>query len=124
MGIQAIYPKPKLSKSDKGHKIYPYLLRNISTDRVNQVRSADITYIPLRYGFMYLVAIIDWFSRYVLSWRLSKTLDTTFCLETLESALEINKPIFSSYRKIKKRVRILSCMFCEVDFIPTVSLLC
>ena len=92
MGIQAIYPKPKLSKGDKNHKIYPYLLRNVSINRVNQVWSADITYIPLRYGFMYLVAIIDWFSRYVLSWRLSNTLDTTFCLEALESALEINKP--------------------------------
>jgi len=92
MGIQAIYPKPKLSKSDKSHKIYPYLLRNISIDRENQVWSADITYIPLRDGFMYLVAIIDWFSRYVLSWRLSNTLDNAFCLEALESALEINIP--------------------------------
>lgn len=92
MGIQAIYPKPRLSKSDKGHKIYPYLLRNISIDRVNQVWCADITYLPLCNGFMYLVAIMDWFSRYVLSWRLSNTLDTAFCLEALESALEINKP--------------------------------
>ena len=92
MGIQAIYPKPQLSKKDKGHKIYPYLLRHVSINRVNQVWSADITYIPLRYGFMYLVAIIDWFSRYVLSWRLSNTLDTAFCLEALESALQINKP--------------------------------
>lgn len=92
MGIQAIYPKPKLSKSDKSHKIYPYLLRNVSINRVNQVWCADITYIPLYYGFMYLVAIMDWFSRYVLSWCLSNTLDTAFCLQALESALEINIP--------------------------------
>ena len=92
MGIQAIYPKPRLSKGDKGHKIYPYLLRNVSIDHVNQVWSSDITYVPIRHGFMYLVAIIDWYSRYVLSWQLSNTLETFFCLEALKSALEENKP--------------------------------
>ncbi len=92
MGLQAIYPKPKLSRKDKSHKVYPYLLRNVLINQVNQVWSSDITYVPLRHGFMYLVAIIDWYSRYVLSWRLSNTLDTTFCLEALESALEVNKP--------------------------------
>ena len=92
MGIQAIYPKPRLSKHDKSHKIYPYLLRNVSIDHVNQVWSTDITYVPIHHGFMYFVAIIDWYSRYVLSWRLSNTLETTFCLEALKSALEVNKP--------------------------------
>lgn len=92
MGIQAIYPKPRLSNRDKSHKIYPYLLRNVAIDHVNQVWSTDITYVPIRHGFMYLVAIIDWYSRYVLSWRLSNTLETTFCLEALKSALEVNKP--------------------------------
>ena len=92
MGIQAIYPKPRLSNRDKSHKIYPYLLRNVAIDHVNQVWSTDITYVPIRHGFMYLVAIIDWYSRYVLSWRLSNTLETTFCLDALKSALEVNKP--------------------------------
>jgi len=92
MGIQAIYPKPRLSLSQKEHTIYPYLLRDVCVDRVDQVWCADITYIPLRHGFMYLVAILDWYSRYVLSWQLSNTLDTTFCLEALEEALKISMP--------------------------------
>ena len=73
MGLEAIYPKPKLSASGRGHRIYPYLLRNVSIQRVDQVWSTDITYVPLACGFMYLAAIIDWFSRYVLAWRLKWT---------------------------------------------------
>ena len=97
MGLQAIYPKPRLSKKDKDHKIYPYLLRNVSVDRVNQVWSSDITYIPMPNGFMYLSAVIDWYSRYVLSWRLSNTLDVDFCLEALNEALSTGFPeIFNS----------------------------
>ena len=92
MGIQAIYPKPRLSLNEKEHKIYPYLLRDICVDRVDQVWCADITYIALRQGFMYLVAILDWYSRYVLSWQLSNTLDTAFCLEALDEALRIGVP--------------------------------
>jgi putative transposase len=92
MGLEAIYPKPNLSRKDKAHTIYPYLLRNVTVTDVNQVWSADITYIPMVQGFMYLVAIIDWYSRYVLSWRLSNTLDVDFCLEALEEALSNATP--------------------------------
>lgn len=97
MGIQAIYPKPRLSIREQEHKIYPYLLRDISIERSDQVWCADITYLPLRHGFVYLVAILDWYSRYVLSWQLSNTLDTVFCLEALEEALKSQEPeIFNS----------------------------
>lgn len=97
MGIEAIYPKPKTSQPAPGHKIYPYLLRNLTIDHANQVWCADITYIPMPSGFMYLVAIMDWYSRYVLSWRLSNTLDTAFCLAALDDALRQGKPtIFNS----------------------------
>lgn len=92
MGLIAIYPKPKLSMSHPEHKIYPYLLANLNIVRPNQVWSADITYIRLRPGYLYLVAIMDWFSRYVLSWRLSNSLDVSFCLEALEEALEQGCP--------------------------------
>jgi len=92
MGIQAIYPKPRLSIGGQDHKIYPYLLKNLSIDRPNQVWCSDITYIRLAHGFLYLVAIMDWYSRFVLSWRLSNTLDTEFCLEALEQALERGNP--------------------------------
>jgi putative transposase len=88
MGIEAIYPKPNTSKSTPGHRIYPYLLRGLAVEWVNQVWSIDITYVPMRQGFLYLVALIDWHSRYVLSWRLSNTLDVSFCLEALQEALE------------------------------------
>jgi putative transposase len=87
MGIEAVYPKPRLSAGGAGHKVYPYLLRNVTIDRVNQVWSTDITYIPLPRGFMYLTAVLDWHSRFVLSWRLSNTLEVDFCLEALEEAL-------------------------------------
>jgi putative transposase len=92
MGLEAIYPKPKLSMPGQGHKVFPYLLRNVAIVRVDQVWSTDITYIPLASGFMYLAAIIDWFSRYVIAWRLSNTLDGSFCLEMLDEALALGRP--------------------------------
>jgi putative transposase len=92
MGLEAVYPKPRLSVGGAGHKVYPYLLRNVPIERVDQVWSTDITYIPLPAGFMYLTAVIDWYSRYVLSWRLSNTLDVEFCLEALEEALSHTCP--------------------------------
>jgi len=92
MRIEAIYPKPKLSKRNEEHKIYPYLLRDVEIKRPNHVWSTDISYIRIGKGFVYLTAVIDWFSRYVLSWRLSNTLDNTFCVDALEDALNISKP--------------------------------
>jgi len=88
MGIEAIYRKPNTSKPAQGHKIYPYLLRNVAVTRVNQVWSTDISYIPMKRGFVYLIAVIDWFSRRVLSWKLSITMDVSFCLEALDEALK------------------------------------
>ena len=87
MGIEAIYRKPNTSKPAQGHKIYPYLLRNVAVTRANQVWSTDISYIPMKHGFVYLIAVIDWFSRRVLSWKLSITMDVSFCLEALDEAL-------------------------------------
>jgi putative transposase len=87
MGIAALGPKPKTTKPAPGHKIYPYLLRDIVIDRPNQVWAADITDIPIGRGFLYLVAIIDWASRAVLAWRLSNTMDTAFCIDALDAAL-------------------------------------
>jgi putative transposase len=91
MGLEAVYPKPKLSAPGK-HKVYPYLLRGVTISRVDQVWSTDITYVGLPGGFMYLVAVMDWYSRLVLSWGLSNTLDGSFCLEALEEALGRGKP--------------------------------
>jgi len=88
MGIEAIYRKPNTSKSAQGHKIYPYLLRNVAVTRANQVWSTDISYIPMKRGFVYLIAVIDWYSRRVLSWKLSITMDVSFCLEALDEALK------------------------------------
>jgi len=97
MGLEAIYPKRRTTWPGAGHRIYPYLLRNVEIVRPDQVWSADITYLPLRHGFLYLVAVLDWFSRYVLSWRLSNTLTGTFCLEALDEALDRGQPeIFNS----------------------------
>jgi putative transposase len=97
MGLEAIYPKPRLSLPGLTQQHYPYLLRGISITRCNQVWSCDITYIRLQRGFVYLMAVIDWFSRYVLSWEVSITLDTSFCLEALDRALKIATPeIFNS----------------------------
>ena len=97
MGVSAVYPKPRLSLSNRAHPKYPYLLRDVTVNRPDQVWASDITYIGLRGGHAYLTAVMDWYSRYVLSWELSNTLDTAFCLEALERALAISKPeIFNS----------------------------
>lgn len=92
MGLDAIYPKPRLSQPAPGQRIYPYLLRNLPITRVNQVWSTDITYIRLFDGFIYLVAVIDWYSRYVLSWEVSTSLETSFCLSALDWALKGARP--------------------------------
>ena len=92
MGLKALYRRPRTSKPAPGHKIYPYLLGGMKITRPDQVWAADITYIPMARGFLYLVAIIDWYSRYVLSWRLSNTLDADFCVEALEEALKKGRP--------------------------------
>lgn len=97
MGVEAIYPKPRLSQPGIGHKIYPYLLRDVKIERVDQVWSTDITYIRLWQGFVYLVAIMDWYSRYVLAWEVSVTLESSFCMSALERALIHAQPeIFNS----------------------------
>lgn len=97
MGLEAVYPKPKLSQPGEGHHIYPYLLRDTVVERVNQVWSTDITYIRMTQGFVYLVAVMDWFSRFVLSWALSLTMEVDFCLEALKRALRRGRPeIFNS----------------------------
>lgn len=87
MGIEAIYQKPRTSSSNPEHKVYPYLLKGIEVNRPNQVWCTDITYIPIKRSFLYLIAVMDWYSKKVLSWRLSNTLDTHFCVEALEEAL-------------------------------------
>jgi putative transposase len=87
MGIEALYRRPNASKPAPGHKVYPYLLRNVPVTRPNQVWAMDITYIPMARGFVYLAAVVDWFSRRVLSWRLSITLEAAFCIEAVEAAL-------------------------------------
>lgn len=92
MGLEGIAPGPSTSKRNPTHKVYPYLIRDIIVDRPNQVWCSDITYIPLRHGFLYLVAIMDWYSRHVLSWRLSNSMEVEFCLEALDEALEQGKP--------------------------------
>lgn len=92
MGLEVVVPKPRLSIPGEEQPRYPYLLRGLSIDRCNQVWSTDITYIRLQRGFLYLVAILDWFSRYVLSWEVSITLDTSFCLEALDRALQVATP--------------------------------
>jgi putative transposase len=97
MGIEALYPKARLSRPGEGHKIYPYLLKGVEVTRVNQVWSTDITYIRMAEGFVYLVAIMDWFSRFVLSWALSVTMELDFCVEALKRALGRGRPeIFNS----------------------------
>jgi putative transposase len=92
MGLRAVVPRPRTSQPGVGHKIYPYLLRGVAITRPNQVWSTDITYVPMHRGFMYLVAVLDWYSRYVLSWEVSNTLDGDFCLTALERALQHGKP--------------------------------
>lgn len=92
MGLEAIYPKPNTSQSHPEHKVYPYLLKGLAIEQPNQVWSTDITYVRLAQGFAYLVAVIDWYSRKVLGWRLSNTMDTGFCLDCLEVALQQGQP--------------------------------
>jgi putative transposase len=92
MGLEVIYQRPRTSRPAPGHRTYPYLLRGLAIERVNQVWAADITYIPMARGFLYLVAVMDWVSRYVLAWRLSNLLDASFCIETLEEALRQGRP--------------------------------
>lgn len=108
MGIAGICPGPNTSKRNQSHKVYPYLLKGLKIEKPNQVWSTDITYIRLLSGFVYLVAIIDWFSRYVLSWSLSNSLETSFCLESLEEALRQGQPnIFNTDQ---------GCQFTSVEF--------
>jgi putative transposase len=92
MGIEAIYPKPRTTGRNPQHRVFPYLLRNVKIMRPDQVWSTDITYVPMPRGFMYLTAVIDWYSRYVLSWRLSNSLEGIFCLEALDDALQNGRP--------------------------------
>ena len=92
MGLEAIYRRPNTSKPAPGHRIYPYLLKGVEVNRVNQVWASDITYIPMARGFLYLVAIMDWHSRYMLAWKLSNTMDTDFCVAALEEALGKGRP--------------------------------
>ena len=105
MGLEAIYPKPRLSTAGKGHRIYPYLLRGMTIDRPNQVWAMDITYVPMARGFVYLAAVVDWFSRRVLSWRVSITLEAAFCIEALEEALLaeiIEEPLRANRRPVDR----------------------
>jgi len=92
MGLHAITPGPHTSSPAPGHKVYPYLLRNVEVNRVNQVWSTDITYIPMRHGYMYLTAVLEWYSRYVLAWEVSNTLESSFCVAALEKALRLGRP--------------------------------
>ena len=92
MGLEAIYPKPRLSAAGRGHRVYPYLLRGVRIGRPDQVWGADITYVPLAAGFLYLAATIDWYSRFVVAWRLSNTLDGALCLDMLDEALSRGRP--------------------------------
>jgi putative transposase len=92
MGLEAIFPRPQTTTTSTDGRVYPYLLRDRELTRVNEVWSSDITYVPMRHGFMYLTAVIDWYSRYVLSWRLSNTLEGQFCLEALDEALSQGRP--------------------------------
>jgi putative transposase len=92
MGLQAVYPRRRTSIGNKQHKKYPYLLRGLDINRPNQVWCADITYVPMPRGFMYLVAVMDWYSRFVLSWQLSNKLDGAFCLDSQDEALRLTQP--------------------------------
>ncbi len=107
MGLEALYCKPRTTVGSRDHKVYPYLLRNVAIGRPNQVWSADITYVPLPGGFMYLAATIDWFSRFVVAWRLSNTLDGVFCQEMLEEALGHGRPeVFNTDQGVQFTARV------------------
>jgi putative transposase len=92
LGLEGLAPRPKTTKAAPGHRVFPYLLRNVEITHADQVWSTDITYIPLRHGYLYLAAILDWYSRYVLSWRLSNSLESSFCLQALDEALAQGRP--------------------------------
>ena len=97
MGLEGLCPGPSTSRPAPGHKVYPYLLRDMKVERPNQVWCIDITYIPMPHGYLYLVAVMDWYSRYILSWRLSNSMDVAFCVEALDAAFEYGQPeIFNS----------------------------
>lgn len=115
MGLETIYPKPRLSVPDAQHKIYPYLLRGVDISRPDQVWSTDITYVRLRAGYVYLVAVMDWFSRYVLSWEVSVSMESEFCISALDRALKTGKPeIFNSDQ---------GSQFTSIDFIRPLKVL-
>ena len=98
MGLKAIYRRPRTSPPGKGNKVYPYLLNGLKIDQPNQVWAADITYIPMSKGFLYLVVIMDWYSCYVLAWRLSNSLDSDFCVEALKEAFQKGRPEINKTR--------------------------
>lgn len=114
MGLSAVFPGRKTTVRNRGHKVYPYLLRGVEITHPNHVWSTDITYVPLSRGFVYLVAVIDWYSRCVLSWRLSNTMDTSFCVEALEEAFQFGSPVIfntdqgSQFTSIEFTSRLLS----------------
>lgn len=115
MGLETIYPKPRLSVPDAQHKIYPYLLRGVDISRPDQVWSTDITYVRLRAGYVYLVAVMDWFSRYVVSWEVSVSMESEFCISALDRALKTGKPeIFNSDQ---------GSQFTSIDFIRPLKVL-
>jgi putative transposase len=115
MAIEALYRKPNTSKPAPGHRIYPYLLRGVSITRPNQVWAMDISYIPMARGFVYLAAVIDWFSRRVLSWKLSITMDVSFCLEALDEALaRYGKPNATTISIGERKANIL-CLLKQGD---------
>lgn len=116
MDLMAIYPKPHLSQAHPEHQIYPYLLRGVVIERVGQVYSTDITYIRLRGGFIYLVAILDWYSRYVIAWEISNSLEVDFCISCLEEALAVGKPeIFNSDQGSQFTSRAFTTILKEAD---------
>ncbi len=124
LGIEAIYPKPKTTRGNHEHRVYPYLLRGLRVDRPNQVWASDITYIPMRQGFLYLVAVLDWYSRYVISWRLSNTLDGAFCREALEEALLGNTPeIFNTDQGAQFTATAFTCRLEQAGKTPITSLI-
>jgi len=113
MGLEAVFPKRNTSKPHPGHPVYPYLLRGVTINRTNQVWGMDITYIRLRQGFVYLAAVVDWKSRYVLSWKISNTLTTDFCVEALKEALEYGTPeIFNTDQ---------GCQFTSEEFVKVLK---
>lgn len=114
MGLEAVYPKPRLSLKNKAHLIYPYLLKGLVIDRVDQVWCTDITYIPMRLGWAYLVAVMDWCSRFVLSWELSTSMETSFCVEALECALSRWRPMGPGIFNSDQGSQFTSSAFTEV----------